>query len=314
VHSARADEYAGTVVTSYLQLWEGWRGEEAIEGLPLEYTCGSQLAPVAEGDKVHIVFISEGKLFMLGRMTVAVSTGDTVQANRIARKRWKGTVDRRWKHHVFAADPVESYAQHCLVDYEVARRIRSDNGTPVRLARVGADYRLASQTLRRVRRLDPESSALLDEVWNGYWQHARSATAAAGGVRRRLSYEERRAIEDRALSVARKELIMDHGYVWSSGPFPVGPRDFDVVDPRGQLVRVEVKGSTGSVGIVELTEAERNSAANHRSILVVVENIELVKSRGTLLARGGEPRVWDPWRMKDSHLRPLRWALELPAG
>jgi Domain of unknown function (DUF3883) len=91
-------------------------------------------------------------------------------------------------------------------------------------------------------------------------------------------------------------------------------RPSDLVCRRGASEHhVEVKGLTGKAVAVELTRNEVTHAhtCRDRAVLAVVEQIKLKRDHSPA-ATGGRLRVYDPWRIEDDALQPLRFSYTLP--
>lgn len=125
----------------------------------------------------------------------------------------------------------------------------------------------------------------------------------------RLSTEERKAIEVRAVDVAGGYLE-DLGYKVKD----VGATDsYDLhATRRREQLRVEVKGTVGDGSEVILT---RNEVTLHRAyhpntMLAVVSRIELHWS--PLIASGGTLRTIHPWSPEQNLLVPLAYSYQVP--
>lgn len=84
-------------------------------------------------------------------------------------------------------------------------------------------------------------------------------------------------------------------------------RSFDLIGtrPGGDVIHVEVKGTTGYGNRINLTANEVQHARSCDVLvsLVVVSQIELNKRTGA--ASGGMLRVLEPWDVQEGRLRPL---------
>lgn len=124
----------------------------------------------------------------------------------------------------------------------------------------------------------------------------------------RASAEERRAIETRAVEVTSAHLrgigyrVRDVGATESY--------DLHALH-RGEVLKVEVKGTVGDGSEVILT---RNEVQLHRSfpnsMLAVVSTINL--DRETLVASGGTLRTFHPWSPENDLLTPLAFSYQVP--
>jgi hypothetical protein len=85
----------------------------------------------------------------------------------------------------------------------------------------------------------------------------------------------------------------------------------------GEIIGVEVKGSLGTNRIsIDLQSSEVSFAQNYiepyRTLLYVVDGIELKEEAGQLIGISGRERAaWD-WSPLDEFLRPISFRFELP--
>lgn len=128
-----------------------------------------------------------------------------------------------------------------------------------------------------------------------------------------LTPEERRAVERRAMELARVHLIAA-GYevedVSHNRPF-----DF-VASTSARTVIVEVKGTTGGLGSIVLTtnEVAVHQARHPDNALIVVHSIELDRTSKPPRAGGGVLFELAPWSINASALKPLSYQYDLGAG
>lgn len=140
----------------------------------------------------------------------------------------------------------------------------------------------------------------------------KSAPKSRDGAGRLQDPEKRKAIELHA-----EDLAVDHyeelGWtVKRKG----APYDLDCTQDREKL-RVEVKGTTGAAGEVELTSNEVLSARDQPSELFVVSNITAVRSTGTdgqvlITTSGGTAHILREWAPHDNDLSATRYRYRLP--
>ncbi len=139
----------------------------------------------------------------------------------------------------------------------------------------------------------------------------RSPATGKGGQGFGLSQAERKAVELRAMQVARA-LYEDTGWevIDKSSSQP-----FDLLATTGALERfIEVKGTTGEGLSVILTHGEvRHIRGNPKSsALVIVSGIVLGKQNGKWQAQGGTiTKHQDPWKLKDECLSPTQYRYEI---
>ena len=128
---------------------------------------------------------------------------------------------------------------------------------------------------------------------------------------RGLTGPERRAVELRAMEVARQRLEEDG---WSVED--VSANDcYDLRCHSGeQELRVEVKGTTGAGASVLLTPNEVRHAGQHEAdmALFVVSEIELDRAATPPVTRGGLLRILDPWDLGAGVLSPVGYEWVLP--
>lgn len=137
---------------------------------------------------------------------------------------------------------------------------------------------------------------------------SRGSRKGAQGQGRRLDVEARKQVELHAEDLA-EFWCLAHGW---SGIERVGNKeawDLEGLDGQGHSRYVEVKGTTGDVGPVEVTSGEVDAARRHGDshLMIVVSGILLDYEGGRWRTGGGVVRVYDPWRPVDSDLTPLRF-------
>ena len=90
------------------------------------------------------------------------------------------------------------------------------------------------------------------------------------------------------------------------------PWDYEA-SRAGEHVRVEVKGTTGVRGLVQLTAGEvRNALSYPTCALAVVSGIRLDTSTAEPTATGGDLALNWPWKLDEAGLRPLSYEYRLP--
>jgi hypothetical protein len=121
----------------------------------------------------------------------------------------------------------------------------------------------------------------------------------------------RKAIENRAMELAIQHYRRLAGKVEDTSR--VEP--FDLRCPtHSPEIRVEVKGSMGSVAAIQLTVRELSNAQGGpwRTDLFVVSNIQLERGPEGPQALGGEVRIFTNWRPEERDLHPLIFRCRLP--
>jgi hypothetical protein len=180
--------------------------------------------------------------------------------------------------------------------------------------------RLIGQTFQgraSVRRLTPSSGKLLESRLGTEPAEIADLKAAAKEavegtrVRRRLSVQERDAIEERALEVAKSHYR--HAGWHLAGEYRTGPFDLRFTKGRRQLF-VEVKGTQSDGFVVPLTAGEVEHARRHQgeSCLFVVAGIVLSKRRGKTAGKGGTHREVTLWSPQDADLTAVSYTYRVP--
>lgn len=124
----------------------------------------------------------------------------------------------------------------------------------------------------------------------------------------------RRAIEERAMAVARTYLCTDG---WSVLDVHLRePYDFLCTAPGRLPLHVEVKGTRTAGEVVLLTRGEVDHARAHypNVALLIVTGIQLTRdAEGGPIASGGELQVYQPWQPEDDALSPLAFQYTVPS-
>jgi hypothetical protein len=293
-------------MASYLQNWTG--GVESArklqeQGRPLRYAASAKYREIGlePGDVLYITYLEDRRLHLIGRLPV----GKVLSRRALVRRRQqKDLGDWPW----WAEAPPgtgDPFVFDMMVPDDVVRDLRFErkSGQITRLhpARDGA---LNGQALQAIRRLTPESAALLSSLRD------LEPSAPSSGPNRRISAPERRAIERRAMAVATHHYV---GLGWTVEDVS-GDHPYDLVCLRDDReLHVEVKGRTGTAFSVELTTNELTHArANQPEVaLAVVDEIKLKRAKRPV-ATGGTLRLFEPWTVDDDALEPLRYNYRLP--
>ena len=122
---------------------------------------------------------------------------------------------------------------------------------------------------------------------------ARGAGSRASGQGFRESFEERRAIELHAMAMATEHLELAG---WTVEDVST-TRSYDLHCKRaGEVLRCEVKGTTGDGSAVLLTPGEVALAREKRpeTALLIVSNVTL-EERDEIVVTGGEIKLISPW-------------------
>jgi hypothetical protein len=124
--------------------------------------------------------------------------------------------------------------------------------------------------------------------------------------RRRLTAAENRAIEERAVQVTREHFETRLGYATED----VGlTQSYDLHATKGrEVIKVEVKGTTGDGSRVVLTRNEVNlhQQEHPNNGLAVVRCISLERGE-TPMATGGELILLMPWEINPTSLNPIAY-------
>ena len=153
---------------------------------------------------------------------------------------------------------------------------------------------------------EPLPGAAAPEIVELYEATEKAAgKARRGGQGFRLTAEQRRAVELRAMELAKAHLI---GLGWPNVKDVSGRESFDLhcSSDDGELF-VEVKGTTSDGESIILT---KNEVAFHRdtwprNALIVVTAIILDHSGERPSARGGSLSMVSPWEIEDDRLAPI---------
>lgn len=129
------------------------------------------------------------------------------------------------------------------------------------------------------------------------------------GQGRRLDVAARNAVEHHAMKVA-KAWCKNHKWTNIQDMSSSKPWDLEATDTKGITRYIEVKGTTGAPTRFDVTAGEVKAARNHgrRHLLVAVHHVELVRrADGSVIARGGDLEVFDPWDPQGSELSETRY-------
>jgi hypothetical protein len=148
-------------MTAYLQTWkDGAETARSREGRPLDHAASEQYAGmgVEIGDVLYVAYLERGMLHLVGRLPIA-----EIVDQRRAEELFDAPV---WRASFHAVGPDgDPMAFGLVVPDDVIERLRFSraSGEPSRLER-SFDGSISGQSLQRIRRLTPDSAALLDEV------------------------------------------------------------------------------------------------------------------------------------------------------
>jgi hypothetical protein len=130
-------------------------------------------------------------------------------------------------------------------------------------------------------------------------------------ISRQMDPEKRSTVEQHAEKEVRKYLEALGYTVQKFG------KPFDFLATKGiEKVKVEVKGKQGFAVSVEVTinevEVARNLEGTYRTLLAVVDGIELNQIEGIWKGSGGRMRTWWDMPFSESSLFPIRFQFTLP--
>ncbi len=180
----------------------------------------------------------------------------------------------------------------------------------VKAGKMCAEHGDGSSSQLSMLRLDPVKIQTLFEGIDPS-PSSRSPVTGTGGQGFGLSQAERRAVELRAMQVARE---VYEGAGWevidksSSQPFDL------LATKEGAKRFIEVKGTTGQGLSVILTHGEVNHLRCNResSALVIVSGIVLEKRNGKWQAQGGTITTHeDPWTLVETNLSATQYRYEI---
>ncbi len=174
---------AGAAAQHYVQ---GWHRETVIAALDapgkLRHIAGAQFSkpfkPIRRGDVVWIVYVDDGRLHLIGRLTVASHRDylsrfraldrpeNVIFKEREARRALN--TDDLWfaPEHLLAIpeseEPLRDSGPLPISDVKALRFSTTAGTTPVKLA----NDKVAAQAFRRVRFLAPGSEQLFEDIWS----------------------------------------------------------------------------------------------------------------------------------------------------
>jgi hypothetical protein len=119
-----------------------------------------------------------------------------------------------------------------------------------------------------------------------------------------LSVAERRAVELHAMALAKAHLQKLGWHVRDVSA--THSYDFECTQGEQKMI-VEVKGttSTGDEIVVTHNEVEVQRTRHPNNALIVVHAIDLERSTEAPKAHGGKLSMRSPWKIEESHLRPI---------
>lgn len=142
------------------------------------------------------------------------------------------------------------------------------------------------------------------------------AQAAKTGQGPLLNPAMRRAVELRAMKVAKQWLVKERGFdAVNIRDTSVGhPYDFEAGPADAPVLRVEVKGLSGKFGPVFVTAGEVASATKGgvSTVMLIVSDIRLSGGPDGPVGQGGDLAVIDPWAPTVRQLKALQYQYQPP--
>jgi len=271
-------------------------------------SSSGRLLELAPDDVVFVAAVTDGRALPICRLVVArVATYEELVA--------EGHDPYHLPFHALARTPLPRMNLRRLADEDLSLSLRKEDGET--LARRRRNPRqLDGQSFRTPQWIDTLSASRLSDFFDELWT-AEDDTGLndPGRVSRgrapRLSDAERKAVERRAMDVVEehyRELGYDLEDVSSSGAW-----DFTASHADGDVVHIEVKGTTGRGDAVTVTAGERRHAEEFaHPALAIVTGIRLVRG-GKPSARDGVLAIHlDPWSTKDGSWTATVWRYEPP--
>ena len=147
---------------SYTHYWDGatCQDNHAWEGQPLIHTAGNLFASkgVAVGDRIFVVNILRGELYLIGRFVV----GAIVRSHEEAKRRL-GYEPYRADQHLFAKNGTAALTRFDRkVPASITRHLQLHRSKGIQGLRFVSAEELDRQALRGVGRLTSESADMLD--------------------------------------------------------------------------------------------------------------------------------------------------------
>ena len=215
------------------------------------------------------------------------------------------------------ADPSFGKARDLAKSYEKAVAVGRwySINQPVSDSMLLADLRVFSQYLKVIYSgedagASPDEPHFQASQLQSAIRSIESGGATDSGQGRRNNPEEKLAIELRAMTVATEHFeslgfkVLDTSKGHSF--------DLTITDANKKKCIVEVKGTVtlGKSIILTRNEVEAHLEAFPNNALAIVHSIELLKDAETPLAVGGTLKIFMPWQIVESELKPLTYQLD----
>lgn len=303
-HQADGDPTAGSEPRRYWALVAnpGTYDIEAALAANAVESWSSRGKPLRPGDGV-ILWRTRGRDGRRGIVAIGEVVGEPYRSSDEHDPYW---VDREAAARVEPRVPVYFYDAPALPLWEGGVHRGLLDSLNVARARGGTVFRVTAEQWAGI-----VSLAGLDTLQPGELiEEVAAPLRRRGGQGRGLSGAERRAVELHAMDLAKAHYARE----WDAVQDVASSRCFDLECRTGERVlRVEVKGTTGSGESVLLTAnevAHARARAPHVA-LFVVSDIQLVRQPEPV-ASGGTVRIFDPWDIAECELRAVAFECTLP--
>jgi hypothetical protein len=269
-------------------------------------SASPRLLDLEENDVVFVAGVVNGRLLPVSRLVVGrIATYDELIA--------EGHEPYELPFHALAKPPLPRMNLREHADDALSLALRKESGAPLARRRT-APTRLDGQAFRVPQWIDRASAQRLGDFLDGVWDAEDDSglsdpARVSRGLAPRLSTAERHSIERRAMDVVEAE-YRRHGYdvLDVSGE---GPWDLTATHPDGQIVHIEVKGTTGTGHAVSVTAGERRHAEEFgRPALAIVTGIHLTRGRSPTATGGALAVHLNPWSTSDGHWITTVWRYE----
>jgi hypothetical protein len=163
------------------------------------------------------------------------------------------------------------------------------------------------------------AASMQEAAESAAWVNAQqNNTKKPGGQGFNVDQKAKQKVEECAMEAA-----IDHysSHKWIVDPEAYKSNPFDLICRRnGEVKHVEVKGTTGDPSEIFLTRNEvdhaRECTAEEKCqtvALYILSGIDLEKDgTGAWKADGGEPTIYDPWKVDDGILTPICYRYQTP--